>query len=257
MSKQVQRLFVYVCLLLAGWAWTTNANAAFIDIKADIRNIGLANNPTTFGVFVDSEGSVTYSETTDGANMVINAASYNGSQHGWVNVVATVAVDGPVKVTVGNCQYGDNHTVTIKNAEGEETSFTTASECWAYNPDEKVSSGKYMGGASTLTITCASYTPYIAVEAVDASSATVDFSLGDVTCEGTALPTGGTVAVGDDFTIPANNTLYKYGGCDPLLAFPSQCGMPHVQCAGQQQWYRHLCGAGQRGRTDHRRETRL
>ena len=211
MSKQVQRLFVYVCLLLAGWAWTTNANAAFIDIKADIRNIGLANNPTTFGVFVDSEGSVTYSETTDGANMVINAASYNGSQHGWVNVVATVAVDGPVKVTVGNCQYGGNHTVTIKNAEGEETSFSTASECWTYNPDEKVSSGKYMGGASTLTITCASYTPYIAVEAVDASSATVDFSLGDVTCEGTALPTGGTVAVGYDFTIPANNTLYKEG----------------------------------------------
>ncbi|MBR5653448.1 MAG: Ig-like domain-containing protein [Prevotella sp.] len=188
-----------------------NVNA-FVDIKANIQQPGLSDNPTTFGVFVDSEGTVTFSETTEGANMVINASSYNGSQHGWVNVVATVAVDGPVKVTVGGCNYNNSNTVTIQNTEGEVTSFTIDAGCWDKNaPDANVSSGNYMGGASTLTITCGTYTPYIAVEAIDASSASVSFSLGDVVCEGTTLPEGGTFAVGDAFTIPANKTLYKEG----------------------------------------------
>ena len=212
MNKQLQRLFVFACLLLAGLAWTTDVNAAFTDIKANIQNPGLSGNPTTFGVFVDGEGAVTFSESTGGANMVINAGSYNGSQHGWVNVVATVAVDGPVKVTVGGCRYNSNSTVTIKNTAGDETSFTAAADCWDKNaPDANVSSGNYMGGASTLTITCASYTPYIAVESIDVSSVEVSFSKGDVECEGTLLPTGGTFAKGDAFTIPANKTLYKEG----------------------------------------------
>ena len=212
MNKQLQRLFVFACLLLAGLAWTTDVNAAFTDIKANIQNPGLSGNPTTFGVFVDGEGAVTFSESTGGANMVINAGSYNGSQHGWVNVVATVAVDGPVKVTVGGCRYNSNSTVTIKNTAGDETTFTAAADCWDKNaPDANVSSGNYMGGASTLTITCASYTPYIAVESIDVSSVEVSFSKGDVECEGTILPTGGTFAKGDAFTIPANKTLYKEG----------------------------------------------
>ena len=193
---------------------TQTAKAEFKDIKA---NIAAASSDitslTTFGVFVDGEGTASFSSETTGANMVINANRFNDSQHGWVNVVATVAVEGPVKVTVGNCQFGNGRSLTVTDGNSNQLSATTAAECWNQNaPDEKVTSINYVGEATTLTITCPSYTPYIAIEAVQASSATVSYSLGDVVCEGTVLPTGGTYAVGDNYTIPAKNfTLYKEG----------------------------------------------
>lgn len=212
MMKQQFKCCVWLILMLLGM--TQTANAAFKDIKA---NIAAASSDitslTSFGVFVDSEGTATFSSSTEGANMVINANSFNGSQHGWVNVVATVAVDGPVKVTVGNCTYGSGRTLTVTDSNNGQVSATTAAECWDKNdPTAKVTSVKYLGGATTLTITCPSYTPYIAVEAVEASSATVSYSLGDVTCQGTIVPTGGTYAIGDSYTIPSKNfTLYKEG----------------------------------------------
>ena len=50
------------------------------------------------------------------------------------------------------------------------------------------------------------------MEAVEASSVEVAYSLGEVECEGDILPTGGTFAAGDEYTIPAKNfTLYKEG----------------------------------------------
>ena len=154
----------------------------------------------------------------DAANAVAVITGKAGNNHGLQSFSATVPVSGSVKITMSTCSWGGD--VTVKNAAGETVaSFTTkkgegGSGCYKGNgkDDENIVSAKYVGEATTLTINGGAYVGYFAVEAVNASSATVSYSLGDVVCQGTVVPTGGTYAVGDSYTIPAKNfTLYKEG----------------------------------------------
>jgi hypothetical protein len=108
---------------------------------------------------------------------------------------------------MSTCSWGGS--VSVKNAAGTEVaSFTTkkgegGSGCYKGNgkDDENIISEKYVGEATTLTISGGKYVGYFAIEAVSASAATISYSLGDVVCEGTIVPTGGIYAVGDEYTI--------------------------------------------------------
>ena len=220
------KLLRFLCLVTALFGMTLNVAADdFKDFAVDLRdaNGGIltsdeasTSQTVTFGLAVN-EGVVSR-VAADDANAVAVITGKTGNNHGLQNFSATVPVSGSVKITMSTCSWGGS--VSVKNAAGTEVaSFTTkkgegGSGCYKGNgkDDENIISEKYVGEATTLTISGGSYVGYFAVEAVSASAATVSYSLGDVACEGTIVPTGGTYAVGDEYTIPAMNfTLYKVG----------------------------------------------
>ena len=225
MTNNYFRSFVCLMLILLGMSTSTVA-ADFKDFAVDLRdaNGGIltpdeasASQTITFGLSVDEGGSVSR-VASDAANAVAVITGKTGNNHGLQSFSATVPVSGSVKITMGTCSWGGE--VTVKNAAGETVaSFTTkkgegGSGCYKGNgkDDDNIVSAKYVGEATTLTISGGAYVGYFAVEAVNASSATVSYSLGDVVCQGTVVPTGGTYAVGDSYTIPDKNfTLYKEG----------------------------------------------
>ena len=171
----------------------------------------------TFGLSVAEDGAVSR-VAADTKNTAAVVTGKTGNDHGLQNFSATVPVEGAVKITMGTCSWGGE--VTVKNADDETVAtFTTkkgegGAGCYKGNKfdDENIVSAKYVGDATTLTISGGAYVNFFAVEAIEASSVDVAYSLGEVECEGDILPTGGTFAAGDEYTIPANNfTLYKEG----------------------------------------------
>ena len=198
----------------------------FYDFEMDLRdaNGGIltadevsAATTTSFGFSVAEGGTITRT-TVDDTEALGTIIGKTGNNHGLQNFVATVKVSGQVKITMSTCSWGGE--VTVKDANNETVAtFTTrkgegGTGCYNGNgkDDENIISAKYLGDATTLTISGGGYVGYFAVEEVQAASVDVSYSLGDAVCSGTILPTGGTYAVGDEYTIPANNyTLYKEG----------------------------------------------
>lgn len=168
------------------------------------------------GVKVATDGS--YSDTSaDDADAIFSwtATRYNDAQHGWVNCVFTVPVDGPVKVELGDCKFGaQNGTIVDTNGNTTEIKANASKACWSAT-NGKVVTAYYGGtGKTTLTITYNGYCPFIAVTAIDASEipneATLTFDAASSGAEGTA-PVQQKVTVGEQVTIPANTTLYIEG----------------------------------------------
>lgn len=171
-----------------------------------------------FGVKVEDGGSYSATTTADAdANIVIKAARFNDAQHGWVNCVFTIPVQGPVLIKLGDCQFGAQ-TGTIADSEGNVTELTKpAKKCWAASkPDENVVATYYRGlTPTTLTVTYTGYCPFIGVTAVDpadlpaeTAKATVTFAAGEATGE---VPAAIEDEVGAKITLPSNFTLYVEG----------------------------------------------
>ena len=196
----------------------TAATTAFKNVAINMIDQTLitsaVTSKTSFGINVATDGTLSVVEANaENANISFTASNYNGYQHGWTNLEATVKVDGPVKVTLGGCEYG-GHDATITDAANNKTNFSVAAACWNSNkPTENISSAYYKGTeATTLTIKCASWTPYIAVEAANPADlkdeATVSFALGDAL--GVA-PASIKDEVGKSITLPVNHTMYIEG----------------------------------------------
>jgi len=220
--KKTSRLLLLLLFIIMG----TTTGLAFDDFGVDLRdaNGGIItsdeadNSQTiTFGITVN-DGQVSR-VAADADNAVATISGKTGNNHGLQQFTATVPVDGAVEITMSTCSWGN--AVTVKDANGSEAvpTFTTkkgdgGSGCYKGNgdADENVISVKYVGEATTLTISGGAYVGWFSVKAISASSCSVSFSLGDVVCQGTILPTGGTYAKDDKYTIPAQNyTLYKEG----------------------------------------------
>jgi len=224
MKQKLFSMFLAVLGLVVG-AMVSQA-ATFYDFEMDLRdaNGGIltadevsAATTTSFGFSVAEGGTITRT-TVDDSEAIGTIVGKTGNDHGLQSFVATVKVSGQVKITMSTCGWGGE--VTVKDANNETVAtFTTrkgesGAGCYKGNgkDDENIISVKYLGDATTLTISGGGYVGYFAVEEIQAASADVSYSLGDVVCSGTILPTGGTYAVGDEYTIPANNyTLYKEG----------------------------------------------
>lgn len=200
------------CLLGVG-----SANAAFKDIKVDLTNGNLltaeeisSKSEVTFGLAVADDGTVTRVEKEDASSAITLSGKYHSDEHGWGNFSSTVAVEGPVHISMGSCGWGQD--VTIKNAAGEVVGTFNTNDGTCYHNTKSTLGTYYRGGATTLTISGGGYTPYFAVEAVDEAdipnSHEVTFSLGDAT--GVA-PAKLTVDDGDTFTIPVNCTVFAEG----------------------------------------------
>ncbi len=190
------------------------------DIKIDLTNAALLTTeeavPGTalsLGVAVKN-GAVSRVETTDPSCDIALSGTFHSNEHGWGNFSATVAVEGPVRISMGTCAWGGD--VTVKDAEGNTvaTFNTNNGACYHNDKTANIASAIYKGEATTLTISGGSYTPYIAVEAVDPSTLvetkTATFSLGDYADCGVA-PEAISADQNTEITIPANYTMYKEG----------------------------------------------
>lgn len=99
--------------------------------------------------------------------------SPRGDSHGLDNFKMVVPVDGPVKITLGGCQYS-NTNATILNAAGETIASIDVKTPGCYH-NKGVATWIYTGESDVLTIVGAQYSPYIKIEAVEIAPCTVIF----------------------------------------------------------------------------------
>ena len=197
------------------------AHATFKDIKLDLTGGNFFTDAektdkssVSFGIAIADDGSATRVAADDASANIVLSGKYHSDEHGWGNFSAKVAVEGPVKISMGTCAWGGD--VTIKDAGGNVVgSFNTNNgTCYHQNKTDNIASTIYKGESTTLTISGGNYTPYIAVEAVDpgslVESKTATFSLGNDADCGVA-PAAITADEGTAITIPGNFTVYKEG----------------------------------------------
>ncbi|MCQ2204827.1 MAG: pectinesterase family protein [Bacteroidales bacterium] len=180
----------------------TEEPRAFTDFKLDFRT-----NPYTV---------VAPAELPTG--VVLENLSYNGNQYGLGSAKVTVPVDGPVRFTIGSCQYG-SHTVTVKNGDVVISTIDNNNGCengvsdiakatynnyvvWTYNVEE----------AATLTFELNGFLPFLFAEACDYIEQ-VDVTYYDVdgTKIGTKTIDGGSALVyaygAEDVKVPAGKAF--------------------------------------------------
>ena len=216
MKKLLRVFLTMVCLV-----GLLPAHATFKDIRLDLTGGNFFTDAeitdkssVSFGIAIADDGSATRVATDDASANIVLSGKYHSDEHGWGNFSAKVAVEGPVKISMGTCAWGGD--VTIKDAGGNVVgSFNTNNgTCYHQNKTDNIASTIYKGEATTLTISGGNYTPYIAVEAVDpgslVESKTATFSLGNDADCGVA-PAAITADEGTAITIPGNFTVYKEG----------------------------------------------
>ena len=121
--------------------------------------------------------------------------SYHDPQHGYENARLVVPVDGPVRFTIGTCQYGSQATITNR-ANSWTTTIDLQTECDSQTSTEKNVTYTHTGEKDTLVISLGKYCPYIYAEATDITPCEIIFKdqtgkeLGRVaTFEGATLDT--------------------------------------------------------------------
>lgn len=134
----------------------TLTKRSFTDFKIEFRN-----NPYT--VLLPTTGELP-------AGVTVNPGTYNGGQHGVQAPVITVPVDGPVKFTIGACQFSTTD-ITISDTNGGSTTFSNKAPCGEQVPNynQYVVYTYNVEKATTLTFTFGSqsYLPYFFAEACD------------------------------------------------------------------------------------------
>lgn len=126
---------------------TPDPEVEFENFELDLRNIQTNNY----------QGEVP-------AGLTIKSGTSHKSDHGFTGFSAEVVVDGPVKITLGGCQFANgnpNATIAVKNGANLATLNIKTPGCYH---NGGVATYIYKGGAATLTITGADYTPYLKVE---------------------------------------------------------------------------------------------
>ena len=219
MRKNLLRFGLFIMVLFVS---VVTKAGDFKDIKLDLTDGNLLTadeisqkSNFSFGITVADDGTITR-VAADAANTnAVISGKFHSNEHGLNNFKATVPVTGPVKISMGTCNWGGN--VTVKDASGATVASMNTANGTCYHNDKvnNIVSCLYKGtAATTLTVEGGSYTPYFAVEAVDpsglVSDVTFTYTLGDVTAEGT-VPATDKVEAGKDYTIPTNKSLYLDG----------------------------------------------
>ena len=178
---------------------------AFTDFKVDFRVKSGDNNYTTI--------LPTSGELPSGVEVIV--PSWNGSQHGAQGATTIVVpVDGPVKFTIGNCQYSTK--MTVKNSSNE-TIAEVANNGSCENSVSDISSATYNSyatytynneSADVLTFTLNGYLPYFFAEACEYIE----------TCDVTYYDTDGTTILGIETVEGGSDLVYAYGADDVTVA---------------------------------------
>lgn len=198
----------------------SSVSAKWRDIKVDLTNGNLLEESEKvqwgaigeFGIAVDEEGNVSrVAKDADNAVCVISGKWHSNSC--WASLNITVPVEGNVKISYGNQSWGSND-VVVKNGDVVVTTFKNDGTLWDSTHPDRISSGYYSGGATTLTISGGTYPTYFAIEEIDyvPNNKTATFSIGETGATGVVpAPITKDINFETTFTIPSNFTLYKEG----------------------------------------------
>lgn len=174
------------------------ASRTFKDFKIDFRTS--QSSEPYYSVILPNDNTLP-------TGVEISNVAINGNQHGANSVTIKVPVDGPVKFTLGTCQFGDSITVTdkdgnslakIKNSGSCENSVSSLVSAtynnyvtWNYNKED----------ANVLTFVLNGYLPYFFAEACDyIPQATVTY-----------YNTDGTTVVGSEVVNGGSALAFAYG----------------------------------------------
>lgn len=127
----------------------------FVDFKIEFRD-----NP--YSVILPEGGELP-------AGVAIAGTSYNGGQHGIFGGSITVPVDGPVKFTIGACQYSGT-SINVKKDGVDYATVNNNAACGEQKPNyNQYVTYTYTGDAGVLTFELASntYVPYFFAEATE------------------------------------------------------------------------------------------
>ena len=103
-----------------------------------------------------------------------NGVNFNGPQHGWQWFAAKFAVDGPVKITIGGCQFiNEGYEGYVTDDKGAKLGDLKNKTEKCYHEDGSAATFEYKGGANTLIVYCGQYCPILKVEAIEATDPTV------------------------------------------------------------------------------------
>ncbi len=193
------------------------SQAVFRNFSAELNAVGLlteeevgSQTQTEFGLTVAEDGTVSRVAADAIDALAVVRGAYH-SEHGMSNGTMTVLVEGPVKVGIGNCNYG---TASVKDAVGNVIGeLGNAANCYHNNPANNITYVTYAGEATTLTIS-AQYLSYVSVEAIDEviETATISYAKGLYFGAVGTLPVAEEVIVGEEYTLPATNVyLYNEG----------------------------------------------
>ena len=140
-----------------------NVARSFVDFKIEFRD-----NPYT--VLLPEGGELP-------AGVTVEGTSYNGGQHGIYGGKITVPVDGPVKFTIGACQYSGTP-IVIKKDGVKLLDFSNNAPCGEQKPNYAQNvTYTYTGEAGTLSFELAgnTYIPYFFAEACEITPCTITF----------------------------------------------------------------------------------
>ena len=99
-----------------------------------------------------------------------NGAQFHGADHGWRWFAAKFTVDGPVKITLGGCQYAEKGQGIVTDEAGQELGTIDTKSVGCYH-NGGVASFEYKGEAKTLIVYCGEYCPMMKVEKIEANVA--------------------------------------------------------------------------------------
>lgn len=119
-----------IALVLACLVGVKTAHAEFKDIRIDLTNAayltaeeGVQNEKLSMGFVIADDGTPSRVAADDAAANIVLSGKFHSAEHGWGNFSSTVAVEGPVKISMGTCAWGGD--VTVKNGSETVGSFNT------------------------------------------------------------------------------------------------------------------------------------
>jgi len=167
-----------------GMSWATPTADLSKNIAIDLRSQQLGGTNTEGGskyLIIDSENNYTYVDAEpDAYNAYFVFDNFNGSQHGYTNLLVTVPVEaGNYLLTLGGCKYGTG-TGNVKSATSETLASFNQKTAACYDADP-VNNSVYLiftvAAAQSITIDCGNYTPYFALKKMAAVPAFTDFEI--------------------------------------------------------------------------------
>ena len=191
----------------AGFSWDFSNGSTLLG------NYG-QNNKFETGVIIDDRGDTHLVPVGDMSSSIDISTAYHDASHGYVGFHARVPVEGPVTITIGNCQFGKGKvTISAENGQKWDLYPSEAGNCYHENKESNFVRFEYTGNATILTIASENdktvYLPYISVR--DASASKVKFvNRYPKTLLGTA-PNEVEVNEAHQAFIPYNTTLYREG----------------------------------------------
>ena len=147
-------------------AWG-DVSAPFVDVEVDLMNLKTNYDTSTLPSCFSFTGNT------------------HGDAHGYTNFNASVYVDGPVKITLGGCQYANSKPEAVIK-KGTTTLATLDMRKVGCYHNGGTATYIYTGEAGELTIEGAEYTPYVKVERLGFE---IDFEINLMTAS-PSLPAG-------------------------------------------------------------------